>query len=108
VVEGCERKFTDPSLAPSLPPSFPPSLPLGRSRTGTGKTLAFGLPICEVVAKNLEAEGRKNERGRYVVQREGGREGRREGGKGNACPHATFHARVLNLPSLPPSLLPSP
>ncbi|KAM3572189.1 hypothetical protein VYU27_005815, partial [Nannochloropsis oceanica] len=37
---------------------------IGRSRTGTGKTLAFGLPICEVVAKNLEAEGRKNERGR--------------------------------------------
>jgi len=53
-----------PLLLPSLPPSFPPSLPPGRSRTGTGKTLAFGLPICEVVARNLEAAGRKNERGR--------------------------------------------
>ena len=44
--------------------SLPPSLSPGRSRTGTGKTLAFGLPICEVVARNLEAAGRKNERGR--------------------------------------------
>lgn len=36
----------------------------GRSRTGTGKTLAFGLPILEVVAKNLEEEGSKSARGR--------------------------------------------
>lgn len=39
---------------------------IGRSRTGTGKTLAFGLPILELVAKNLDEEGTKNARGRYV------------------------------------------
>jgi hypothetical protein len=37
---------------------------IGRSRTGTGKTLAFGLPILELVAKNLAEEGTKNARGR--------------------------------------------
>jgi len=37
---------------------------IGRSRTGTGKTLAFGLPILEVVAKRLEDDGTKGARGR--------------------------------------------
>jgi superfamily II DNA/RNA helicase len=38
--------------------------PLFRSRTGTGKTLAFGLPICERVSVTMEEEGTKNARGR--------------------------------------------
>lgn len=40
---------------------------IGRSRTGTGKTLAFGLPICEVVAKTQAEMGMKNKRGRKPV-----------------------------------------
>lgn len=52
--------------APALTRDPPPPTPIGRSRTGTGKTLAFGLPILELVAKNLAEEGTKNARGRCV------------------------------------------
>jgi ATP-dependent RNA helicase DDX21 len=40
---------------------------IGRSRTGTGKTLAFGLPICEVVAKAQAERGVLGKRGRKPV-----------------------------------------
>ena len=37
---------------------------IARSRTGTGKTLAFGLPIIEKLSTSLDEKGTKGRRGR--------------------------------------------
>ena len=42
---------------------------IGRSRTGTGKTLAFGLPTITRVAKWLEEKGLKNGNGQFAAGR---------------------------------------
>lgn len=39
---------------------------IGRSRTGTGKTLAFGLPSLTRLIKWLESKGFRDERGRMA------------------------------------------